>query len=325
MTISAVEPPPTLTKGIDAQLVRGTQTTQLKPLTDLHSHQRIVHSLLKDYDFIPGNREQKKFVEIVEKSGGFPCIVDITSSLLRRCVEHCEEINSEEDFLDEFSNRVLNVVETDEDEAALNSAESAAPLTPYMSCLLEGFHLPPSDSFLLSSLSVFGGPTPIPRSIIELIQTIVMSAKSDTDSLSGSTQFSNLLSSKLLRVYPATVIAKPTDSTPPTHKHHSLPEYEFYYIPQLVCDALNENMSEVDRLLAVTAAYTALDRYLQVHRTDVLKQPNAEHHYIAGLAQLLLHNNTNIDNECYREIYRIQLAYKSVNADAVEGLEQLLG
>ena len=51
----------------------------------------------------------------------------------------------------------------------------------------------------------------------------------------------------------------------------------------------------------------------------------AEHHYIAGLAQLLLHNNTNVDNECYREIYRIQLAYKSVNADGVDELEQLLG
>ena len=99
--------PENLRGEVDQQLIRGLNVISLKPLSKLHSTQRMVYSVVSEHEFAPHPREQTILSDIADKVGGSPAIVDTTSALLQRCIQ---EHKADKDFLEEFSARVLKPI-----------------------------------------------------------------------------------------------------------------------------------------------------------------------------------------------------------------------
>lgn len=358
--------PDSLRKEIDHKLIRGLNVISLKPLSRIHSTQRIVHSVLCEHEFTPHSREQAILEEIANKVGGSSSIVDVTSALLGRCIEECvndsDTSDAEErslDFLSVFSENVLTESSTDStkrqptDSTELQSTDASSntgkkdkdlSITRYTSRLLDGFHLTQSEYLLLFSLAMFG-PVPIPKSIIDTAQSLIMMAKPSSETLGTLMPISNLISAKLLLVYPSPVIVVPSESLKGSSQQTSYSfarrrrssdtsqleeDADYFYVPQLVKDALWENMKDLDREFAITAAYKSLERLGKKIEKEVsedskgcVEDPSV--HFGGGLAHVLVNlleskgqevkDETLLDMSCYREIvelyYNISIAIKS--------------
>ena len=97
----------TLKKQIDTQLMRGTNVIKLDPLSELHSTQRLVHSIMCKSDLVPYADQQNIIADIAKRTIGSPELVELASALLSEYADECGE--GEEDnrqFLKKFYNRV---------------------------------------------------------------------------------------------------------------------------------------------------------------------------------------------------------------------------
>ena len=348
VTINSTEIPKDFIKSIDRDLLRGTNTINLKPLSSLHSTQRLVHAIMKGCDtddFIPYNEEQKLFSLITEHTGGCPDVIDITSTV---CAERLSQgdTDSRRKVLEEFRKDVIERQDSNLDElereqeddhlttsAALMASESEATTSKavdedrthnsslvhkFTRNLLKYIDLPQTDHFLLTSLHWFG-TVPIPRELIEILQSLITSANKD-HTPSSKTPLDNLLSLKLLQVYPSTVIVEPTASAQP-HLTSFTPssasasassstldssssglsyvrDSDFYYVPQLVSDAVRHGLEPMDRDFSLAATLKALKHFVE-ESSDLT--------HAAGLAKVL---SERPDEQivCFQEIYRLYLS-----------------
>ena len=241
----------------------------LKPLSKLHSTQRMVYSVVSEHEFAPHPREQTILSDIADKVGGSPAIVDVTSALLRRCTQ---EHKSGEDFLEEFSNRVLKPLAIERE----GSASEELSITQFTSHVIDGFNLSKTEHLLLSVLAMFG-PVPVPKSVVEKAQSYVMRAKPSSEIPGSLMPLSNLISAKLLLEYPSPVIAAPKNSVQTSHPRErrgssdstSLEEQaECFYVPQLIKDALWDSMSPLDHAIAITTSYKCIKQGEQLLLSD---------------------------------------------------------
>ena len=356
ITLNTSMPPDRIVKEIDHRLLRGTAITQLKPLSERHSTQRIVHSVLHNCHFTPFNREQEIMAVLAEKTFGLPSIVDVSCALLSQCRHECEAVE-ESDFMEEFVARVLvsdkyappPMSGAAPPSSSSSSSSSASLLAPpsttegagpssasnhthdsagkshfgidhkdpeviaFSNKLIEGFSLPPLDYLLLCCLSLFG-PVPIPRLVVEAVQTIITSAKVQRKSPSiAATPLANLYNCRLVRVYPSAVITTPSESSCRNASVSEI-EPEFYYVPQILCDALMAKMEDVDKAVTVTAAYKALLQIYRSFRGDEVDTSLLQ--FCAGLARILiwLADNRNyrlLNVNCYQELYRLYVSFKT--------------
>ena len=301
--------------------------------------------MLCEHEFTPHSREQAILADIADKVGGSSSIVDITSALLGRCIEECvhredtseAEEKSRFDFLSLFSENVLkeSVIDptqrqptdsTDLQSTATSNAgkqDKDLSITRYTSRLLDGFHLTRSEYLLLSSLAMFG-PVPIPKSLIDTAQSLIMTAKPTSETLGTLMPISNLISAKLLLVYPSSVIVTPPHSlketTPFARRSSDASQFEedadYFYVPQLVKDALWEKMKDLDREFAITAAYKSLEQLgKKVERRVGEDSKDSIVHYCGGLAHVLVNlleskgqevkNETLLNLSCYQEIVKL--------------------
>ena len=293
ITTNYTAPVDSLQREIDLQLLRGCDVIPVKPLSVLHTAQRIVHSLVKDSHFTPFNDEQSILDQLSERSCGSPGIIDIASALLHKCKER-----ENGDFLKDFAELLTSAQEPPEKEDKL---------VDFTSKLIDGFQLPASEYFLLCSLVTFG-PVPVPRALVEVVQSLVLTAKFGKHSREASyNPLSCLLSTKLLRIYPAAVIV-----TPQGINGVQGTDAPFYYVPQVVFDALWVNMEEVDKVFSITTAYKAL---LQFGKEPLTDETSSELHFAVGLAKILVKlcddNYSLINLNCYREAYRLYVSYKT--------------
>ena len=343
VTLNSTTQPKELVKTIDRELLRGTRVIELKPLSSLHTTQRLVHAIMKGCDsddFTPYNEEQKMLSLITEHTGGSPDIIDVTATLCAKHLSHgdtgirrsfmkdfCKNVIKDEDSKrsSESSELKTQVEEEDHFTSAVIAAESAAasrptdeediPLNPstlvrFTTNLLQYLNLPQTDYFLLMSLQWFGS-VPVPRELIEILQSLIMSASKD-QMPSSKTPFDNLLSANLLRVYPATVVTKPSISSQSYAHPSSLPDTsaslsficdsDFYYVPQVICDAVRYQMEPMDKDFSLTAALKALKHFSKEGCCDLT--------HAAGLANLL---STRPDELilCFQEIFRLYLSLVS--------------
>ena len=126
----------------------------------------------------------------------------------------------------------------------------------------------------------------------------------------------NLLSYKLLRVYPSTVIVKPANSQLPYSTHATtttatissndsnaatslITDSDFYYVPQLVIDSLQSQMQPIDTDFSLTASFKALSHYCKESDCDLT--------HAAGLANVL-YNRIDEQNVCFQVVYRLYLS-----------------
>ena len=345
ITFNPTRTPKDLIKMIDRELIRGTNTIDLKPLSSLLTTQRLVHSIMKGCDtddFVPYNEEQKMISLITEQTGGSPDIIDITSTVLterlakgdieeRRGIlqEFCEEnvvTDNGESSRKEGAPKIPSVedrIASDSVSATVVSTESVArnrqpeeekealnqtTVVRFMTNLLQNLHLPQSDYFLLKALHWFG-TAPIPRQLIEILQSIIVSASKHQRP--AKTPMVNLLSHKLLRVYPSTVIVKPANSQLPYSTHAAassstdstatsfIADSDFYYVPQLAIDSVQGQLQPMDRDFSLTAAFKALSHYCKESDCDLT--------HAAGLANVL-YNKIDEQNVCFQVVYRLYLS-----------------
>ena len=132
----------------------------------------------------------------------------------------------------------------------------------------------------------------------------------------------NLLSYKLLRVYPSTVIVKPASSQLPYSANNAastssstvnsatsisfISDSYFYYVPQLVIDSIQSQMQPMDRDFSVTAAFKSLSHYCKESDCDLI--------HAAGLANVLC-NKIDEQNVCFQVVYRLYLSLVTRTGD----------
>lgn len=280
---------------------------ELKPLSELQSTQRLVHGILSKTEFMPYNKEQKIIADVAEKTMGSPDLVEVTSALLSKYV--CKKNEDEKDaFLENFYDHVCCYDTTKVDSSSTDE---------FAMSLLRDFNLSESDFFLLSTLSLFG-TVPIPRPLVEIIQVMAITASSKLPN--ELSPLAHLTSTSLLNVCPSTVIF-------PTERHHSLTshsqlhrptnfvcsssltESDFYYVPQIISDAVRGCMDKKDLVFSLTAAHQSLDKFYAEY--TVKGSYSALNPFMAGLAKILtdfLERHDEMES-CYKEAYRTYLLY----------------
>ena len=312
------QPPETLRKEIDQQLIRGCSSITVQPLSTVHTTQRIVHSIMSRIHFTPLNREQRLLEKIAGLTSGCPGLVKLTKALLQRCLEEAEksEGDVEVDFLGRFAAKIPLLSErpaprTRPPSPAITGEVRAMSTRPsfrinsYTSELITAFQLPPTDEFMLRVLSVFT-PVPIPLSFIDIVQSLVVKATQGNvgPGRGVPNSISNLLSTMLLRPYPSPVICPPNSQF--THHYRASPDpaskrNKFFFVPQLVQDSLWERMEEADIVFTITTAYKALLEY--GHR------PELNLYFATGLAEIVVEkcdaNRNCIDDNVYKQAYKL--------------------
>ena len=320
-------PPETLRREVDQQLIRGCSSLTLQPLSSVHTTQRIVHSIMTMTHFTPLNREQKLLEKIVELVSGSPGLVNMTTALLRCCLREAEknEDGSGLDFLDRFAARIPllsedTAVHVEPPAHSVTGQVEAVSIKPtlkisrYTSELIAAFQLPTADHFILRALSVFG-PVPIPLSIIDTLQSMVVKATQGREGRGkgAPNPISNLLSAMLLRPYPCPIVSPP-DSQLSTHHLQATPPSDqqdsYLFVPQLVQDSLWEHMEAADTAFTVTTTFKALQEY---GRRPKLSR--SELCFAAGLTAIVVEKcDTNgewMNESVYKEAYKLLINYKS--------------
>ena len=308
------QPPETLRKEIDQQLIRGCSLLTVQPLSTVHTTQRIVYSIMSRTHFTPLNKEQLLLEKIAGLTSGCPGLVNLTSALLQRCLEESEkhEGSEEVNFLDQFAARIplLSEVRAPHTEPHSPSSESRSifKTNSYTSELITALQLSPTDEFLLRTLSVFA-PVPVPLSVVDIVQSLVVKA---TQGSMGSgrgvpNSIRNLSATMLLRPYPAPVISSINNQS--THHHQMMSSSlnslsSFFFVPQLIQDSLWEHMEETDVVFAITTAYRAVMEY--GHSPEL---SYSELCFATGLADIVVAkcdaNRNCIDESVYKEACKL--------------------
>ena len=314
------QPPDALRKEIDQQLIRGWNPITIEPLSTVHTTQRIVHSIMSQTHFTPLNREQRLLEKIANLTSGCPGLVSLTNTLLHHCLEEAEKNNDGLDFLDHFASRIpllteertphpdpiLSSASLSEEVAIARSRAGSFRTNSYISELITAFQLPPAHEFVLRALSVFA-PLPIPLSVTDIVQRLV--TKATQGSIGGApNSISNLLSTKLLCSYPTPVIRPPNNQSNVPIVYPRLPtkSEKYVYVPQLVQDALWEEMEDTDVVFTITTAFKTLQEY--THRTELSE---SERCFATGLVEaIVIKCDTDtcrhcIDDSVYKETYKL--------------------
>lgn len=275
-------------KDVDVHLMRGTNITELKPLSDLHSTQRIVHAVMSRSNFIPYNEQQEVLAEIANWSRGSPELVEVISSLLRKYIDD----QGDDAFLESFYNDMSSDSDTPDD---------------FVMRLLQCCRLSQSALLVLNALSLLG-PVPIPHFLVEKVELLALSASSDsTSTLSVVT---SLISSGLLCVAPSPVIASPVSTGESTADvSSSTHEAEYYYIPQVISDTVCTSMSTKDWLFSFKIIHHCLDHKDSTATNVVVAAALLKR--IMDIVEYRADNNNNSNEpklvECYKLAYRTYL------------------
>ena len=300
ITSNSTEVPESLAK--EVELIRGCSVLSLQPLSTVHTTQRVVHSILSLTHFTPLNREQKLLERVAELTSGCPCLISMTTALLQRCIDDAERDRdrSGKDFLDQFASKIPLVKEI----ATASVQQPSSRINRYTSQLISGFELPTADHFILRVLSIFGS-VPIPLSIIDILHSLVVKAVQGSESpgVGAPNPVSNLLSASILRTYPSTMLSpRVVDSL-------SLQQDQLYHVPQLVVDAVLEQMRETDIAFIVATGYKTLLDYER--RTPDLAR--WELHTAATLTAIIADKCSaeGWNLTVYKEAYRLLLQYQS--------------
>ena len=333
-------PPESLVREIDRDLLRGTTTIDIEPLTAVHATQRVVHTVLSEHHVAPKNQEQEIFEKLAEFMCGSPVLTDIVSALLLHRMAEDKQHSS--DILCGFSQdiglkdieytasqtaavlsdrprisrvakhrtispRVRAVIERTLPGVGPELAYSTSAFDSWVALirLVKQCKLSPEETMLLKCLSILGC-APIPASLVTDISQYICRA-SQKPHLAASLS-SKLLKLKLLWHYPSPLIYHPTLDRRP------LPslEPEFAYVPQYVSNALCKDFfSEEDTIMTVGIVHHVMEALPPTTN----KQPN----FPCGIAQLLeqfsLQNCDVIGQDCYRAVYQLHLMLLPIRND----------
>ena len=326
-------PPNSLQKEIDRHLLRGCNVIDIKPLSMIHTTQRIVHSILSKVHFAPTNEDQGILEKLAEFTLGSPAVVAVTSALsvvhLNTVPKDSEDDNSLRCFAKklslhdmgpdikpisiiarggslemvprrEISREVCKTIRTVNSEEAWNTNahfDAWQSITQLVSqCMLSS-----EEQLLLQCLSIFSC-SPIPMVVVVEISTIV--AKAAHKPHLANSLHRTLFSYHLLKRYPLPVVLHSSLKSVKASKTHTEPE--FVYVPQIIAGAVwKDMMTSIDTAMTLGTAHRAFSNLSKNTATGVgLK-------FLSGICTLLKEmfelKYELMSKECYQEMLKIHL------------------
>ena len=302
-------------KDVDLKLVRGCNFLNIKPLTMIHSTQRIVHSIMKEYDFTPTNDDQLVIEKLAAFTSGSPLLIDIATlvvcslfaELKQNSVHYLTELLSKDAPLAKPSETIPNcpplLSRTASEESIDNVGKREtsaiwATNTEYDSwdsviALVDSCNLTTEERLLFNSLLVFNG-SPIPHSILSEL-ALVIANSCQKPHLAG-TLHCKLFKYKLVCNYPHPVVVHKSVIHDSSHDRDS---FRLVHIPLYVSQCMWNNCEKVDQVVVLNLAFHTLCKSHPILLSDS--------HMINALCSLLLEAcNSNyelIGKQCYQEMY----------------------
>ena len=329
-----VATPDQLRKSIDRQLIRGTNTIDIQPLSTIHATQRLVHSALKTHHLAPSFNNQDVFEKLAEFTTGSPSVLDLASSLLDQNLEQAEctanealqnfkyqvQLNElpmskphsvprdhrhdpfvqpQRAFVRDINPEVFESVRMN-DEGDVWNTSAKYDSWQVTVVLIRQCNLTPEEQLLLFCLSNFSC-SPIPTAYVTEIATIITKASHQPHL--ASTLHNKLENAKLLKVYPKPAVYHPTLCT----GSDSSAETEFVYVPRFISAAIwKDMMTDVDKVMALGTCYKALH--------NIVSQPHSpiEDTFLLGIGSLLVEsyelNFKLVGKLCFQEVYSLFLS-----------------
>ena len=328
-------PPDALLREIDNQLLRGCNIIDVKPLSPIHTTQRIVHSILSAHHLAPANEDQKIFEKLAQFTSGSPAIIDVTTAVFLSQMEHNSQNESQgtHDTLISLNNQLsldgigpstkpVTIVRHEPPKGTAKTREISKDVcdnivsirypeqdpwctsSPYdswqaVTILIDQCSLSAEEKLLLFAVSMFSC-SPIPMSMVTEISSMI--AKASQKPHISTSLHSKLFQMQLMKRYPLPVILHPRLGV-----QQPSTEPEFVYVPQYIARAIwKDMMSDGDKVVALSTMYMAL-------RTLEDNLGSADVGFLAGLSSLLIEryelNYELMGKQCYQEVYKIYLSF----------------
>ena len=96
-------PSDALLREIDHKLLRGCKVIDVKPLSMMHTTQRIVHAILSAHHFVPNDEDQKILEKLAQFTSGSPALIDVIAALFLSEMKHDSQ-NASQDTHDTLVN-----------------------------------------------------------------------------------------------------------------------------------------------------------------------------------------------------------------------------
>ena len=326
-------PSDALLREIDHQLLRGCNIIDVKPLTMIHTTQRIVHSILSVHHLPPTNEDQNIFEKLARFTSGFPALTDVTAALFLSQMEQDSQNDSQDahDTLVSLSNQLaldemdsstkpVTVVRREPPKGTVKTREISKDVynniisirdpeqdpwctsSPYdswqvVTTLIDQCSLSAEERLLFFTVSVFSC-SPVPMSVVTKISLMIANA---THKPHVSTSLhSKLFQMQLMKRYPLPVILHPSLSV-----QQLSTEPEFVYVPHYIARAVwKDMMSDGDKVMALTTMYMALC-------TLADNLGSSDMGFLSALSSLLVElyelNYELMGKQCYQEVYKLYL------------------
>lgn len=299
-----------LIKEVDCKLVRGCRCHAIDPLTNIHSTQQLVHTLMTNIYFAPTTADQRLFEQLAEFISGSPPIVEITSQILlasysKNHSEAAQEISEKFSLKTQHSDprsphnlpiRELSENVTDKLPAVVEHAEKQRDAwetnsvydswdSIYITTFVDNCNLSTEEHFLLNCLSSFQG-CPVPFSLVIKISSVI--TKSTQQEHLASTSYKKLIKYRLLKPYPSPVVLY-------SQNIWQDDDYELVHIPQCVAECLCKTINSIDKVAALTVICAAVRQ---------LDNTFGEYDYILhSLLEIIEQNYTLLGKENYQDTY----------------------
>lgn len=186
---------------------------EVKPLSPTQSKQRIVHSLIKEFDFIPTEDDRQMIEDLAESTHGSPPILDIAAKVLIKSKKEVEK--------DQATSRILG-----------NNSDLVATFVHEL--------LTKNEQLLLQLLSLLG-TNPIPTTLVTDLANLLYATEE------------KLLHYNLLRVHPSPVIhsSNYTANSPVEQTYISVPSYVCTSVVKTIPDLTSSNTFMKDFLINI--------------------------------------------------------------------------
>ena len=330
-------PPDALVREIDHKLLRGCEVVDVKPLSMIHTTQRIVHTILSAHHFIPSKEDQKILEKLAQFTSGSPALIDVIAALFLSEMEHESQNTSQDthDTLVKFNNRLLldevgpstnpvTVVGHEPPKRTENEREISDSAGPpdqdswhtnshydswqAVTTLIGQCSLDTEEKLLLFAMSIFSC-IPVPMGVVTEVSSMILQA-SQKPHISTNV-YSKLFQMQLVKRYPLPVILHPSLGV-----QQSSTEPETVYVPQHIAQAIwKDMMSPLDKVVALSTMYKALCTLSD-------NQGSLEMGFLKGLSSLLVEmyecNYELMGKQCYKEVYKLYIRFHTVRKEKVK-------
>ena len=351
--------PDSLQKSIDRQLIRGTKTIDVHPLSTIHATQRLVHSALKNHHLAPSNKEQAVFEKLAEFTTGSPAIVDMTSSLLDLSLRQTE--CSTKDALHHFAKQVqLNElplskplsVPTGTNRIAFSRPKEQKHRTAMRDINAEVYATikkkdsdedEDEDVWATSAkydswqvitvlikqcnlsteeqqlLNCLSNFNCSPLPTAYITEIATIITKASHQPHLASSLHTKLVNARLLKVYPRPTVFHST------LMHSSAAEAcidsEFVYVPKFIAEAVwKDMMTDTDKAVALSVCYKALQNAERQSHSPI------ERSYLLGIGSLLVEsyefNFKLVGKSCFQEMYSLFISAHQLTPDQITETDQ---